>query len=220
MKIVPISDYLDEFDVGGSTVDVQPILKDRANPATHFDSVKEPSTAITELGIDNHAQELAQKFQEGVSHGEDQAKEVFDQQLKEQLSDLSERHEVELADLRDQLANQTNDWLSARFIQLEKTLADALVRIINPFISSSIHSKIIEDLKVAIFDILQDRDSCELTIKGPPELLKLLKDKLSDLPAPIKFLENDDLELSVDTADTRIESRFQLWADMLGKQAR
>jgi len=220
MKIVPISAYLDEFDVGGSAIDARPILTEHPRPVNLMDHTGEPSPATVEPDIDNHAQELEQRFQEGVSQGESQARQAFDQQLKDQLSEISQHHELELAQLRDQLASQTSEWLSSRFIQLENSLADALVRVINPFVSSSLQNKIIEDLKVAIFDVLQDPNICDLTIKGPKELLQLLEDKLKDIPAPIKFLENDDLELNIDTADTRIESRFQLWAEMLGKQAR
>ncbi len=203
MKVVPISAHLVEFTSDPSLDDVQL-------------SVPEPdviSIVKSEGGVRSNDPE--KKFQERIVEGEKRAKAEYEQQLEDQKAKLSEQHELEVATLHDQFSRQILDKLTRELGELETRLAETLEVVVKPFVSSSLKSRIIAELRSAIADILRDDASCQFIVQGPEALLKSLETSLAATTPVIRFIENDDPEVSITMADTKIETRLKMWSQLL-----
>lgn len=207
MKVVPISAYLNEFSV-------EPIVE-LAKPESRPGLVEMPVAPVPVPVPVAMVDKSKQRYLDGIIEGEKQAKLNFSRELKDQEELLVEQHNKVIAKLHEQFAEQISDQLTSGISHLEMNLSNVLAAIVRPFVSELLQNKIIGELQEAIFDILRDSESSQLTIKGPQVMLDRLKTGLDDAPLPIKFIETDDLEISVDIAHAKIETRFQLWSKLL-----
>lgn len=207
MKVVPISAYLNEFAV-------EPI-DELAKPDSRPGLVEMPVAPVPVPVPVAMVDKSKQRYLDGIIEGEKQAKLNFSRELKDQEELLVEQHNKVIAKLHEQFAEQISDQLTSGISHLEMNLSNVLAAVVRPFVSELLQNKIIGELQEAIFDILRDSESSQLTIKGPQVMLDRLKTGLDDAPLPIKFIENDGLEISVDLAHAKIETRFQLWSKLL-----
>jgi len=206
MKVVPIATFLSEFDADNSNELIehqpeQPFVSPVADDRTKISSV-----------------DLNEKYQAGFADGQKQAKVEYEGQLEEMKTRLSDQHQQELSDFYEKLSGELSNQLHVDICRIEMTLANVLTEIVKPFISELVKVKIIEELKVAIMDLLDDCNSCKLIVHGPEGTLKLLGNGLEDLPIAIEYVESDELNINITLAKARVETRFQLWSTLLEKE--
>lgn len=206
MKVIPISAYLNEFDV---------------EPVAEFPTAI-PENFPVEFTADpipvTPAEDLEKRFREGVEEGKREAKIEFDQDLKAQEKLLSDQHTQSLASIHEHFAEQFHDQLNLCISELETKLSDTLAEIVKPFVSELLKNKMVYELRNAITETLRDSDNCQLTVKGPAAMLKRLEASLDDAMLPIEFTENNDLEVSVEIAQAKIETRLQLWSKLVERE--
>ena len=206
MKVVPIATFLSEFDADNSNE-----LIEQQPEQPFVPPVVDDRTRISSA-------ELNEKYQTGFSDGQKQAKAEYEGQLEAMKTRLSDQYQQELTDLYGKLSGELSNKLNADICKIEATLENTLAEVVKPFVSERVKVKIIDELKKAILDLLDDCNSCKLIVHGPKDTLKMLGHGLEDLPIAVEYVENDELNVNVAIAKARVETRFQLWSTLLEKE--
>ena len=219
MKVVPIASYLSEFENGTSPEKVQIPDVDLVAENTVVDLQNGFNQSPAEIE-DEPSQEslLQEQFEAGVKKRKKQAEIEFASRLEAQKKDLTNIFGQEIAKLQGDQAEQLGARLKTELSHVETTIANSVASIIKPFVSGVVQVRVLNELAVAIGDILTDPQSVQITIRGPKGLLDALAANLDPPPAAIVYVENDDLEICVEHGHEKIESRLQAWSDLIKSQ--
>ncbi|MFG1430640.1 hypothetical protein V5F44_08490 [Xanthobacter sp. V2C-8] len=134
------------------------------------------------------------------------------------------------ATLRDRLATARAEWAEAEgdrlaasmgeaFQVMETRICDVLGRILAPFASEAMRGRALDDARHAIAALisqptLPDSPLPAITVRGPADLLAVLKDRLGD-PEGVTFSPGPGAEIETTCADTLIETRLGAWVQRL-----
>ncbi len=207
MKIVPASAYLSEFDSGASIEfeisDLPEMLE----------------TPLVPAGPEKNLNgERDKTFAAGVKEGKKLAEADHALQLDEQKSRLTEQFNQEIADLRDNIARQLTSQLEVEMDNLNIEISNLVAATLRPFVTETINARIIDELKAAIVDVLNDPQACQITVSGPAVMLNRLEKCLDETGASIQYIETNDLEITIDIGREKIESRIQAWSKLMNSE--
>ncbi len=207
MKIVPASAYLTEFG-NGASIEFE-----------ISDLPEMPETPVLpvhrEKNLDGERDEI---FKAGIKEGKKLAQASHVLQLDEQKSQLTEQLNREINDLRDNIAQQLASQLEVEMDNLNTEISNLVAATLRPFVAETINSKIFDELKAAIVDVLNDPQACQISARGPAAMLKGLEKCLGETAVSIQYIETNDSEITVDIGREKIESRFQVWSKLMKRE--
>jgi len=219
MKVIPIASYLSEFENGTSPEKVLVPVDELAAGNTIADMQdgfnQSPVAQEEEPSLEALLQE---RFDAGILEGKKQAEIELASRLDAQKTELTNIFGQEISKLQGDQAEQLGTRLKAELSHVETTIANAVASIIKPFVSGVVQVRVLNELSLAIGDILSDPQSVQITIRGPKELLDILAVNLDTPPAAIVYVETDDPEICVEHGHEKIESRLQAWSDLIKSQ--
>ncbi len=207
MKIVPASAYLSEFDSGASIEfeisDLPEMLETPLLPTT------------PEKDLNGERDEI---FKAGIKEGKKLAEEGHVLQLEEQTSQLTEQFNQEISNLRDNIARQLASQLEVEMENLNTEISNLVAATLRPFVTETINIRIIDELKAAIVDVLNDPQACQIIACGPAVMLNRLTKCLDETGASIQYIETNDPEITIDIGQEKIESRIQAWSKLMNRE--
>jgi hypothetical protein len=203
MKPIPIAQYLSQF---GRT---EPNQSDRPQRESVLLKQRVLSTPA-DMGA-----QIEQALERGRQEGLAAARAESAAALALERGQSDERAATE------RLAWQANEY--ARFAEkidlamgaLEDRLAQAVARILKPFLIEAQVKQVTQALSENLSRILSKDAPPALKITGPEAFLNVLHDKLSAHAIAVEYVSTDGLDVTVEANQTIIKSQLQAWIDHL-----
>jgi flagellar biosynthesis/type III secretory pathway protein FliH len=165
------------------------------------------------------AQEMALRLAEAHARGREEG-------LTEGRAEAAERHAAERAAARDQalverLEFQLNEYaqlessIRAGFREVEQIVATAVSRILGPFLVRQVVDYVVDELCKNIERLVSGGGPGLITVRGPEQVLSLLRDRVVGLPAEFDFVHSAGPEAVVEANATQIVTELRPWSDLL-----
>ena len=161
--------------------------------------------------------DLARRVAEAFARGADEARLAADAEHEQKLAQVMMRAEEERAADRAQWTREQAEELAARLVAaveaLETRIAEAVGRVLTPFLTDAMRSKSIESLADSIRALLSGASRSALRIGGPEDLLSMLRERLGAGAVAIEWQPNGGVDVTVTSDDSVIETEIQGWID-------
>lgn len=105
--------------------------------------------------------------------------------------------------------------LCANVEEIERSLADALIRILSSFFEDRIAGQAFEEVCEKAAKLAGGSSALRLKIRGPETYFDLFRARLAPLGAEIEFTAEANSELTVEARETVLELQLQTWAAAL-----
>lgn len=185
-------------------------LQRRSEPQQHFaPPPPEPEPVV------NIEQQLAEAYHRGVQEGLDAGRSEAATARALERAEWQKRAVVEKLDFQMNEFARLSEMINTRFAELEQRTAQAVGRVLKPFLQEAVTKQILEELSQHIIRLTGTGGIDLLKISGPESLLCGLKDKITHLAVNVEYRETDDVELVVATQTTEIRSEIQPWASLI-----
>jgi flagellar biosynthesis/type III secretory pathway protein FliH len=202
MRPIPIAQYLNQFGKANAA---------RIEPPQQSLLLR-PKPLPAPLTINIEA-ELAEAAERGRQEGLEAARAEFAAAL------ALERKSWEDGEVARRLAWQASEY--ARFAEkieramtaIEDRVAQAVARILKPFLNEERARKITESLSENLSKILSRDAPAMLKITGPEALLNMLRDKMSAHAVQVEYMPSAGADVTVEANQTIIQSQLQIWID-------
>jgi hypothetical protein len=107
------------------------------------------------------------------------------------------------------------DVIATGLAEIEQQIAATVSRILAPFITSELTKQVVDQLCANIARIRAGGSPGLIKIRGPEQLLKKLRERVSSLPVDVEFIADDSVEATIEAQHTMIRSELQPWADLI-----
>ncbi len=157
------------------------------------------------------AEACAQGRQEGLAEGRAEA-------ARGRASDVAAAQERAMM---ERLEFQLNEYaqleaaIRSGFAQVEANVGAAVARILGPFLTKQVARRTADELCKNIARICAAGSPGLIAIRGPERVLALLRERLADSPADLEYVEDDGVEVVVETGVTQLVSQLRPWAELL-----
>ncbi len=157
------------------------------------------------------AEAYARGREEGLAHGRVEA---------------SDRHAAELAAAREQAETQRQEFHINEYMefegairsglrQIENNVGTAVTRILAPFLSEQVVKRAVDELSKAVARLCAGGSPGLIKIRGPERMLALLRERISDLPIEVEYVEDEGVQTVVEANATQIVAELRPWAELL-----
>ncbi|AMJ62642.1 hypothetical protein [Bosea sp. PAMC 26642] len=208
MRHRPASDFIPSFD--GPEISFASVVEEIAVaepapielPSFLLKTPREPAPdldAIFESGR-----------QAGLAEARAQAQQELDHHLEKAAAALAQARQQWAEEVAAPLATQIPEVLHA----LGESLADRVGKLLQPFLEAELRDAASRALIAQIGPLLAGSDGAAISIRGPVLLLATLRGVFPEGLA-VAFVESDDTEVTIVTADTTIETRIAAWVAKL-----
>jgi hypothetical protein len=166
------------------------------------------------------AQEMALRLAEAHARGREEG-------LAEGRAEAEERLAEERAAARDQALVERIEFQLNEYAQLEASIregfrgveqnvAAAVSRILGPFLVKQVVGYVVDELCKTVERLVSGGGPGLITIRGPEEVLSLLRERVSGLPAAFDFVTAGGPEAIVESNATQIVTELRPWTELLG----
>jgi len=192
MSATPAAPYLTEFDSGGSR----------------------PALALVGRRI-NEAEDAAARIAEahasGFESGKAAAMAASEAKLEEQRALFARQLGTEREAWAAQEGQKLGAQLTAGLLALEAQIADAVARVLAPFVEARLCHQAIADLRADLEVLLTRNASLNVSIAGPEDLLQALRDQLCGTPCSVTYVANSACEVRITADQAILETRLAAW---------
>lgn len=101
------------------------------------------------------------------------------------------------------------------FLKVEENVGAAVARILAPFLAKQTVKYVVDELSKAIRRLCAGGPPGLITIRGPERILRLLRERIADLPAEIDYVEDRGVEAVIEAGATHIVTELRPWAELL-----
>jgi len=165
------------------------------------------------------ADEIALRLAEANARGREEG-------LAEARAEAEERRAADRAAAREQallerIEFQLNECaqletaIRSGFLKVEENVGAAVARILTPFLAKQAVKYVADELSKTIRRLCEGGPPGLITIRGPERILKLLGERIGDLPAEIDYVEDRGVEAVVEAGATHIATELRSWAELL-----
>ncbi len=191
-----------------------PCARDRASAAAQA-SLRESLAAREAAKAEEMALRLAEAHalgrEEGLAQGRAEAQDLLaSERVAAQSQAVMERLEFELNEYA-----QLEAAIRAGFAQVEENVGAAVARILTPFLAREAVRYVADELCRTISRLCAGGSPGLVTIRGPERVLRLLKDRVAALAADVGYVEDNGVEVVVETNACQIVTQLRPWADLL-----
>ncbi len=196
MNIHDVSTYLLRFDAPAPLPAPLDTFLQEPMEAMPVEPLLEPPTP--EPPVDVEAMRRA--FDEELAVALEQSRRAHDERLRQARRQWVEE-EAEL--LRDRLAT----CLAEAFATLRSDVA----RILAPFVARGVEETAVEELIASIERAIAGDEGPVIRLAGPRDLIDRIAGAFVEKRAAVSVVESDGVDIAVDFASTRIETRLEAW---------
>ena len=142
------------------------------------------------------------------------------------IATLREEHraatEAQLSEARSAWISEQSEPLAARigaaFDDLETSLADAMTRVLAPFLATVARRQAVDDLVATLRGLLRTSGHAAVRVSGPGDLLARIETQLGDLAAAVEFVPGEEVDVTVAAGRSIIATQIGAWVDRLWNQ--
>jgi hypothetical protein len=157
------------------------------------------------------AARIAEAHASGFESGKAAAMAASEAKLEEQRALFARQLGTERETWAAQEGQKLGAQLTAGLLALESQIADAVARVLAPFVEARLCHQAIADLR-ADLEVLLTRDaSLNVSIAGPEDLLQALRDQLSGTPCSVTYVANGACEVRITADQAILETRLAAW---------
>lgn len=211
---MPLARYLKDFSAPQSATVV---MEDAGFGASGMDFEDNDFPALNAPDPIDLEAERREAYAEGHEAAERALREHYDGEAQA----LEARHRDQVAALhqahQEATAQLIAEGLRRIATELAVSIADQSVAALAPLISRDIAENAVKDLAHLIEHAVLAGDAGAITVKGPLDLFEILKAQLPECADRLVHVEADDLDLTVDLADTVLVTRISAFAASLKK---
>jgi len=166
--------------------------------------------------VDFEAQ-LTEAYHRGVQEGLDAARNEAATQRAMERAELQKRAVVDRLDFQMNEFGKLSETVAQGLGEIEKRVAAATARILQPFLAEAVSRNAIDDLAGKIAKLTTTGHPPLLRVRGPEALLAKLKQRIEHLAVEVEFTAVDSVEITVTAAETTIQSQLGPWAEVIQK---
>ena len=189
MNALPVASYLANFGV------------DSAVPASRPDSAA--AAAAIEAQVES-----------AYANGFESARAASRAELERKLEEQRIAYDARLAHERgvwvSQVSSELANRLNSRLGELQTDIADAVARILLPFLAADLRRQSMTSLQAELTALLRDDAGIELTISGPEDLLEALRQQLAGRAKAV-YQPSESVDVRITAGRTVIETRLGMW---------
>jgi hypothetical protein len=154
-------------------------------------------------------------YQRGISDGYAAAAAEYEAKLNDERERFNARLEEQRCDLlNENAANIANSVLEVGS-QLEARIAGVTARVLEPLISNAVQRQAVAGFVEKLSSFTTDGRRPALRIKGPSELIELVRSKLGARSIALEFRAEPVAEVSIAIDEIVLETQVKIWADRL-----
>lgn len=211
---MPLASYLKDFSVPQTATDAMDDVGFGAAGMDFDDSDFPALSAPDPIDLDA---ERRQAYSEGHEAAERELREQYDSDRQA----LEARHREEIEALQ-----QAHDAATSRLIadglrmiatDIAASVGEQAMAALAPLISRDIAENAVKDLARLIEDAILNGEAGVITVKGRRDLFEILKAELPESAGQLNHVDADDLDLTVDIAETVLVTRISAFAASLRK---
>jgi|SRR5579872_2907135 hypothetical protein len=208
MRPIPIAQYLNRFERAEPTaLETSP----RQSPFA-----PKPRVAPAADDIESRLREAYEKGRhDGFASARNEADAVFADHKDEQ----EERAKAERLAFQANECAKFAEQIATGLIEIEGRIAATVADILRPYLAQEQTSRVIKALSENLARILSGDSPAVLKISGPEFMLSVLRDRLSNHPAPVEYSVEEGLDVTVEAQQTIIKSQLQTWSDLIESTA-
>ncbi|WP_313614003.1 hypothetical protein [Agrobacterium sp.] len=210
-----IARYLKDF---GESQPVPPVMDEAA--------ALPPSFADFDLGEDDSFAmpapvDVDEEKRISYAEGHEAATAALTEQFEAEKRALLESHAAEIAEFQARYHSEMAGFVASRLQEnhdlLVSTLDEQICSVLAPVMSDALVQKAVSALADIIRPSLIDGEAVTLTVKGPRALYDLLIEALGGNEKAFRFVENADVDLSVEMDNSVLVTRMSAWASSVRK---
>jgi hypothetical protein len=183
---------------------------------TEFGSAAGPSVLamVGQLGLSEEEQaaaRIAEAHAEGFEKGRAAALAALEPKLAEQAAQFQRQLAQERAAWAARDGDKLAGALAAGLEALEARIADAVTRILAPFLEARLCHQAVAELRAELDVLLAREPEIGLSIAGPEDLLEALRSRLSDQRCSVTYVTSQACDVSVGAGQTLLQTRLAAW---------
>lgn len=203
MKFVPAAKHIVDFEKD----------KTARDPFT-ITSIKRDQPSVSSV-----ARHLPGKWGDSYARGLEDGKTAAREEMQQEHTVLRQQFEQELALERCTWATREAEILTQALQhslhELEGNIANAVSRILKPFLTETLKKKAIADLMETLDGIIKKDEGITLEISGPDDLLQRLREKLANTHVTALFSPRDEIDVTIKVGQTNLATQIQAWIERL-----
>ena len=165
------------------------------------------------------AEEMAARLEEAYARGREEGK-------AEASAEAAELRAADRAEAERQLAAERVAFQRDEYARLETTLREglseigenvgaAVARILAQFIEAQMVKRAADELRETIERLFAGAAPGLIRIRGPEHVLNRLRERITNLPVEVEYVQNDHVEAVIEVGAVKIATELRPWADLL-----
>lgn len=158
---------------------------------------------------------------EAYAEGHEAATQELQAQFQAERQALAAGHAQAITELREkhraEIAQTLSDGLRTISAEIAIAVSEQAAVAMAPLFSDEIAGKAIKELAVMMQAAILEGNAGAIVVTGHADLFERLKAELPDSEEFLRFVEADDLDLSVDIGETVLVTRISAWTASLRK---
>lgn len=167
------------------------------------------------VGSARSSEDTAARIAEAVARGREEGRAAAEADFAVRLEAERQGLEQRLASERLAWAAQESDALAGRILgamrELEAGIAESTARILLPFLNEHVRLQAIAELTHAIEAAVAKDQGAVLAIRGPEDLIGLLREKLAGTGVNASYSIGSTPDVQVSLNDTVLQTRLEAW---------
>ena len=189
-------------------VEIGPDGGPRAHPRAHKASVEPSGPAVAPASVEA---QLAQAYERGRAQAAAEAEEVLASRLRQEQAAAEERITAARAQWVEQESGRLAARLEAGLREIELLVAEAVARILKPFLIERVRGEAIESLATTLTDVVRHGDGVRVEIAGPADLAAAVTERIAALGIGAEVRELEGPEVRVTIGLTVLETSLASW---------
>jgi len=210
MKPIPLVQYLSQLETEKRPQSVGRRTERRESPyagprliATTTESELPASPSIEER--------IAEAYERGVQDGRIEANAETARRETARNAAHENRFQKERQEFLAGKYASLADAIAVGLTDIEDRIAEAVARILKPYVTEQQGKIVVEALCSDIEKLLATDEPALLRIQGPEKLLDAMRERLSGRPFKAEYRLSEDVDVIVEANNTRIETQLQSW---------
>lgn len=175
-----------------------------ATSAPEFDLPPEPEIDLEE--------ERREAFEEGRMA----MRSELEAQHAEEIEALSQAQAAAEEELKARLEAEMASQLAAKMAEMEQRILEQLsagvINTLMPILDEQMAKQAVDALADTIKSAFHDEEGVELVLRGPQSLATPLEEALGAAGFKLRFVETDDLDITVEKEETVFMTRLSAWS--------
>ena len=160
-------------------------------------------------------EKLSEAYHRGVQEGLDAGKAEASTARALERADLQKRAVIEKLDFQMNEYGRLSEALKDGFADLERRVAEATARVLQPLLEQAVSRQIVEELAENVARLTRAGNLGLLKVRGPERLLSSLKSKIETLAVDVEYVEEEGVEITVSAQSTEIRSELGAWRQLI-----